>query len=624
MESFALPIIKKLTVENYDLYKMPFEIDFSRTLNLIKGTNGTGKSTLLQMILYGIIGPYTYGIKFKNYQGRKKGTRPILSESFFKDRMVNQSKEAQIIIEFEIAHKHFKVVRSLYNTALKKFYVDDKEFSDSEYKSITYLTYEKKYLDKANSDLQEITMYLIGKYNEKLAEAARVPGGFNTLVEMFTDTIFFSEDRKYSFWKEGMQELLVSKYILSSEVYEKYLDARSETQYKESKYKQASEAINYARKFLRQEKESLKNIDVTQDNLSNLEHQIEEVEEKILKNNRELQKNRNKILNYRKNHEELLEKQKLVSSNFYKMLYSPNYEQYYEKYYNVMNNDECPFCGKVHKFSLSSERCILCDEKLDIYNEEDIVKLDIDRKQVSQEIQEIKKNIEEITKDIDSLEKENTILSTEKLTLQQKITKLSLSEQDISSEDEKRISILEQDKKNARNEQRLAIENERELKLEIDNKLAKNFKIFSKQFQSYGNKFFGQNRSVYLQLPTKNAENMEGKMIEVYLDNVARDEAYTLSESQRIFVDLSFRFSILSTFHDQALFLCETPDSSLDKYHEKNAVLTFINFIDQGNTLFISANERESPLIDDLLEHYNDSINVIDLTELSRYRIMED
>ena len=126
-----------------------------------------------------------------------------------------------------------------------------------------------------------------------------------------------------------------------------------------------------------------------------------------------------------------------------------------------------------------------------------------------------------------------------------------------------------------------------------------------------------------MQLPTKTADNIEGKMIEVYLDDVIRDDYYSLSESQRIFVELSFRFSILSIFHDQAFFLFETPDSSLDKYHENNAVFTFINFINQGNTLFISANERESPLINELTIYYNESINIIDLTKISRYSIME-
>ena len=56
---------------------------------------------------------------------------------------------------------------------------------------------------------------------------------------------------------------------------------------------------------------------------------------------------------------------------------------------------------------------------------------------------------------------------------------------------------------------------------------------------------------------------------------------------------------------------------------KKNAVFTFINFINQGNTLFISANERESPLINDLITYYNESINIIDLTKISRYSIME-
>ena len=623
METFALPIIKKMIIKNYDLYSMPFEINFSRTLNIIKGTNGTGKSTLLQMILYGVIGPYTYGIKFKNYQGRKKGTRPILSESFFKDRMNNQSKEAELIIEFEVANKNFKVVRSLFNTTLKEFSVDNELFSGENYKSITYLTYEKKYVDKENPDLQEITTYLIGQYNKRLAEVTGVPGGFNTLVEMFTDTIFFSEDREYSFWKEGMQELLVSKYILSSAVYESYLNARSETQYKESKYKQASEAINYARKFLKQEKESLQKLDDVQENIVELEEQIKEVEKKNTQNYKELQQKRDQLLSYRKDYEKLLEEQKLVSNNFYRMLYSPNYESYYHKYYNIMANDECPFCGKNHKFNLSSDSCILCHEKLDNNNEEDVIELDIKRKRINQEIKSNKTKIDEVTAEIARLEKDDSELLIEKINIQKKLAKLEKTNYEISDKDEERIAILQKDKQIAKREQVQALENERKLKFKIDNRLAENFKTFSEQFQLYGKKFFGEKRSIYLQLPTKTADNIEGKMIEVYLDDVIRDDYYSLSESQRIFVDLSFRFSILSIFHDQALFLCETPDSSLDKYHENNAVFTFINFINQGNTLFISANERESPLINELTIYYNESINIIDLTKISRYSIME-
>ncbi|HFU4238142.1 TPA: hypothetical protein ACGPAW_002077, partial [Streptococcus suis] len=71
------------------------------------------------------------------------------------------------------------------------------------------------------------------------------------------------------------------------------------------------------------------------------------------------------------------------------------------------------------------------------------------------------------------------------------------------------------------------------------------------------------------------------------------------------------------------LFLCETPDSSLDLYHEKNAVATLKYYINKGNSLFITSNERSSYLIDGLMVEYGDVVNIIDLTKLSRYRIKE-
>ena len=48
---FYLPILDKVTIYDYSLYKCPFEIDFSSKLNIIYGTNGIGKTTLLKSIL---------------------------------------------------------------------------------------------------------------------------------------------------------------------------------------------------------------------------------------------------------------------------------------------------------------------------------------------------------------------------------------------------------------------------------------------------------------------------------------------------------------------------------------------------------------------------------------------
>ena len=46
---YYLPKLKELHIYNFDLYKCPLDIQFSSRLNLVFGTNGLGKTTLLNM-----------------------------------------------------------------------------------------------------------------------------------------------------------------------------------------------------------------------------------------------------------------------------------------------------------------------------------------------------------------------------------------------------------------------------------------------------------------------------------------------------------------------------------------------------------------------------------------------
>ena len=70
--------------------------------------------------------------------------------------------------------------------------------------------------------------------------------------------------------------------------------------------------------------------------------------------------------------------------------------------------------------------------------------------------------------------------------------------------------------------------------------------------------------------------------------------------------------------------MCETPDSTLDLFHETNAVNTFKEYISMGNTLFLTANARKSNLVSELFNSYGeDERNVIDLTELSKLALDE-
>ena len=110
---YALPKLKNMIVEGYDLYKCPMKIDFDKKLNIIFGTNGLGKTTLLTMIQYAIIGPYCGAQKSRNYGGEQKKKRPLYGKDFFRNRMNEINEEAFVEIVFYINKDLYKVKHSI-------------------------------------------------------------------------------------------------------------------------------------------------------------------------------------------------------------------------------------------------------------------------------------------------------------------------------------------------------------------------------------------------------------------------------------------------------------------------------------------------------------------------------
>ena len=124
----------------------------------------------------------------------------------------------------------------------------------------------------------------------------------------------------------------------------------------------------------------------------------------------------------------------------------------------------------------------------------------------------------------------------------------------------------------------------------------------------------GENKTIELELV---GDEQDDKFLRFILDGSERESSDALSESQRIFVDMAYRLSTLDFYHNDSYYISETPDSTLDYFFEKNAVKTFCNFIDSGNTLFLSANARNSTLIDSLIEKYKNDYTLVNLLKIS-------
>ena len=99
-----------------------------------------------------------------------------------------------------------------------------------------------------------------------------------------------------------------------------------------------------------------------------------------------------------------------------------------------------------------------------------------------------------------------------------------------------------------------------------------------------------------------------------------------LSESQRFFVDHSFRMSILTFFYaGPAFYIVETPDSSLDISYENNAAKVFKHFLRNPNTLILTSNLNNSSFVQSIIDNRADvPVAMVGLLDIAKQSIIQN
>lgn len=620
---FHLPKLNYIEIRNYNLYKCPLRIDFSKPLCIVYGTNGTGKSTLLQIILFSIIGPYKEGLKTTTRNYIRRDSRPCYPDRFFSARVLNDSSEEAVVeVSFTINSHSVLVIHSLETCMLIKAVIDA-DLIEGE--SIEYKKYEQIYASDPNN--KKLKLYNIWHYQQKVAELTGLPGGFNTLISMFTDVMFFDEGRHYTFWKSSTQEIIIGKYILDTNSYEDYLEIKRTTKHLESVYKKRSETLNYMHNFLKKEKEKLEKKTETaidtrlkivsiQEDIDNLKLDIEQLQDSFLSKRKE----------YMQKYDEIKRKEaelKGFDNDWDKSFFTPTYNSFFQDNYLIMKKGICPACGQDHNFGdLPEDKCILCGALLNKENCDDILSLDMKIKTLHNELVRLHKEKDELDLEIEDIK---TNVDKKKNEIEQlEVNKYSLEiltkpESDpISIRDQQRLNVAQQERAEAL---RILTENkklEEEKSKNLEMQFVQRFGEYRSSFLKFASAFYGDLHSIDLYMPFREENTLTDAMMHFKLDGQERLDSYQLSESQRIFTDLAFRFSVLSCYHKYSFFVFETPDSTLDIYHEENAKKTLEAYIKEGNTLIISVNARKSTLVADMLKDLDETdVSVIDLTLIS-------
>lgn len=630
---FYLPVLDKVSIYDYSLYKCPFVIDFSSKLNIIYGTNGIGKSTLLMLILFSIIGPYRGSVKTQIRKDKKDGkdkrydSRKLYDESFFFDRLINPLKSARIVSEFHINKDIFKVSHSLVDSSLTEAFVNGKAIKG---KGGSYKDFETKYF---HNDIS-YEEYLIYNYQKALSKSTKLPDGINTLINMIQDVVFFDEGRKLTFWDKNLQEMILGKYIVDADFYESFCEQKLNSKALESKYKKASETHNYMKQFFEAEKKRLEEMSIDTSNvdlkleLSDINNEIEKINEQLTALRDLYNKKNADLMSFVRREELQKEELDRLEKIWYANLFPQQYNDFFNRFSNKMLEGVCPICGEKHSFELKTEFCIMCHEKLHLNKEVNLTEIDIKREDTLKNLSVVKNKIIQIKSEIDRNTERINILKKsllEKLNRQNKI-QILLNPEIMSDLDEQRLQHAIQERELAAKNLTESKKKEDVMRKKIEDSLMEGFSFFQNNFKNYALAFFGKDNDIEVSLPfsedwTENDTDespLENMMIQFKLNDKFRTKDYMLSESQRIFTDFAFRLAVLTTFHKDSFFICETPDSTLDMFHENNAVETFKDYILKGNSLIITANARKSNLIKQLYDSFDKKdVNVIDLTKES-------
>lgn len=116
-------------------------------------------------------------------------------------------------------------------------------------------------------------------------------------------------------------------------------------------------------------------------------------------------------------------------------------------------------------------------------------------------------------------------------------------------------------------------------------------------------------------------DKSEVEKIQIFIpviDDKIRMDAEELSESQRFFIDYSFRMSILAHFYNgPSFYICETPDASLDLSYEENAANTLLKFLEKSNSLILTSNLNNSTFIMNIIRK-SQRITVLNLLKYGK------
>lgn len=612
-----LPKLKRIRIINYSLYSEDIDYEFIEGLNLIVGGNGVGKTTFINILKYALIGLYKKQLDVKNYKGEKRLTRESYknSDSFFKNRTkrLDSDKYGFVELHFMINKVLFIVKRSLYEAKIIEANVIKNGFSTTiEGLPINQDSY------KDYNDAEKNKNNLQFNYETLVAKEANL-SDFDDFIFFVNQILFFGESRENVLWNEDAQERLMNAFFNDPKYEKQRKDFEFEAKYQDSLARHKQEEIKAINRVIEQiNGDNSDNTDIKKSKISDEIDSLKRRQDSIEKKQAEVEKETKSYykktadlsttINQKEKEKEQYDSQRI--NRLWKDL-NPKYE-IFKKQYEI--NKICPFCNSdlsSKNVNISSDECFFCHTKISDISDgnEKITDLKHEISNLISERTKYEKLIIENEKKLRKLDSEYRNLKIQLFDKNNILRSLESNENENDNDDfsyqimKNRINQLNKEKEEHQGKSEELLKNASEITKRIEDSLQKNTRNISNVFADFAGAFM--KLPCCLTLESVKDKKVKDRVIKLFfpvIDNVARYDEEELSESQRFFVDYSFRMSILSFFYTTGSFyICETPDSSLDISYEENAADIFIKYISFPNVLIMTTNLNNTSFIKTIL-----------------------
>lgn len=644
MRKIYLPELLSIHIKDYSLYPngLDYRFDFVKGLNLILGGNGMGKTTFVTLIKYALIGNYKKQYEYtKTYKENKIEKRERNPDDFFKNRIdssIITDSDPTVSIDFKVHNTFFTVKRGLKDIKIEELFIDGEKIEADQIAESKYENLKNRPGIETNN-LQSCLPHIYETMFEKFSNIS-----FDDLIFFVNYVLFFGEDHKTVLWDENVQKELFNTFFNSPELNIARQEAEREGKYFDSRARHKSEDKRAIRKVL--DKVELKGTNVSNllNDLVSLREKVEVLNIETVKIHSRRIENSSKIATLEGNKNQLAQNIDDVETKRNQLINTLSFSEYKNQHRlynsflkNIQTNHVCPLCNSQNeelydRAIKDRDKCWVCESDLVTTQE---INTDTEKtlQSLNEEYTRLSNALKNIQTEISDTEKSSAAFdqSFREIELKKRQLQITLRELEFENSQQKNPSELqpfydeiekltkEQEDFSRKSEERKREANR--IAMLIEDTVLKNVQSFSTQFSVYAQKFLGVN----CMLTYDRLDNDELKKFYPVIDGMVRKSEFELSESQRFFIDHSFRMSILTHFYTTPTFyIVETPDSSLDLSYEKNAADVFSSFLDKPYNLILTSNLNNSSFINYILKNQDIEKAIVPLFEIARKSAIQE